>query len=104
MRYPIISMRELEYWILTGRRMYLIDLRGREAYEKGHLQGAVNIPFDELEERLGELPAGIPLVFYCVRGSQSISGRQRGRRPERLPGPSSGRGKMNAPPRNAAAG
>lgn len=72
MRYPIISMRELEYWILTGRRMYLIDLRGREAYEKGHLQGAVNIPFDELEERLGELPAGIPLVFYCVRGSQSM--------------------------------
>ena len=72
MRYPIISMRELEYWIVTGRQMYLIDLRGRDAYEKGHLLGAVNIPFDELEEHLGELPVGIPLVFYCVRGSQSM--------------------------------
>ena len=72
MRYPIISMRELEYWIVTGRQMYLIDLRGRNAYEKSHLLGAVNIPFDELEEHLGELPVGIPLVFYCVRGSQSM--------------------------------
>ncbi len=72
MRYPIISMKELEYWITTGRQMYLVDLRGRDAYEKSHLEGAVNIPFDELKERLDELPAGMPLVFYCVRGSQSM--------------------------------
>lgn len=72
MRYPIISMRELDYWIGGNRLMYLVDLRGREAYARGHLQGAVNIPFDELEERLGELPVGVPLVFYCVRGSQSM--------------------------------
>ena len=72
MYYPIISMRELDYWIGIGRQMYLVDLRGRDAYAKSHLRGAVNIPFDELDERLGELPAGVPLVFYCVRGSQSM--------------------------------
>ena len=65
-------MRELEYWISTEKQMYLVDLRGRDAYERGHLKGAVNIPFDELEDRLEELPAGMPLVFYCVRGSQSM--------------------------------
>ncbi len=72
MRYPIISMRQLDFWIAQNRQMYLVDLRGREAYERGHLRGAVNIPFDELEDRLAELPAGLPLVFYCTRGSQSM--------------------------------
>ena len=26
--------------------MYLIDVRDRESYEKGHLQGAVSVPLD----------------------------------------------------------
>ncbi|WP_040391819.1 rhodanese-like domain-containing protein, partial [Catelliglobosispora koreensis] len=30
-----------------------------------HLPGAINIPIDELEDRLGEIPAGPEVVAYC---------------------------------------
>lgn len=77
MRYPTISMRELDCWISWGRPMELIDLRSRSAYEVSHLRGAVNIPFEELEDmiyegRLFEYQEGSPLVLYCARGGQSM--------------------------------
>lgn len=77
MRYPTISMRELDRWITCGRHMELIDLRSRGAYAYSHLRGAINIPYDELEEtmeegRLFEFQQGVPLVLYCARGSQSL--------------------------------
>lgn len=77
MRYPTISMRELDCWITCKRPMELIDLRTPGAYGYSHLTGAVNIPFEELEDmieegRLFELQKGIPLVLYCARGSQSL--------------------------------
>lgn len=72
MLYPTITMRELDNWILYGKDMYLVDLRNRGSYDRCHLTGAVNIPFEELEEHLGELPSDCPIVFYCSRGSQSM--------------------------------
>lgn len=76
MDYPTISMRELDCWITCNTPMELIDLRSREAYEYSHLKGAVNIPFQELEEMLerGEfcLCTDVPLVLYCARGSLSM--------------------------------
>ena len=36
-----------------------------EEFEAGHIPGAVSIPIDELEERLGELPKGKEVVAYC---------------------------------------
>ena len=70
--YQTISMRELEQWIAYGRPMYLVDLRRREQYHQGHLMGAVNIPFEELEEYVDEMPKTVPTVFYCGKGSKSI--------------------------------
>ena len=69
---PTMSMKELEMWIQAGRPMVLVDLRSRQEYEAGHLQGAVNIPYEELETRLEEIPRQLPCVLYCSRGSQSL--------------------------------
>lgn len=70
--YPTISMRELESWIAGSRQMYLVDLRSRWSFSRGHLLGAVNIPYEELEDRAEELPRDMPVVFYCQRGSKSL--------------------------------
>lgn len=43
----------------------LIDVRSAEEYALGHLPGALNIPTDELEARLSELPPGRDIVAYC---------------------------------------
>ncbi len=43
----------------------LVDVRPREEYEAGHIDGARSIPLDELEQRLAELPADREVVAYC---------------------------------------
>jgi rhodanese-related sulfurtransferase len=41
----------------------LVDARSREAYERGHVPGAVSLP-DFREETIAALPEG-PIVTYC---------------------------------------
>lgn len=43
----------------------LLDVRTEADYALGHLPGAINIPFEELAQRLAELPADRPVVAYC---------------------------------------
>ena len=43
----------------------LLDVRPAEEYAAGHLPGAINIPADELEAHLAELPADREIVAYC---------------------------------------
>ncbi|RKG74253.1 rhodanese-like domain-containing protein [Corallococcus exercitus] len=50
----------------------LVDVRSPEEFAAGHLQGAVNIPVDQLEQRLGELGSPqTPVVVYCRSGARS---------------------------------
>ncbi len=46
-------------------RVTVLDVRPAEEFDAGHIAGAVSIPIDELEERLGELPKGKEVVAYC---------------------------------------
>jgi rhodanese-related sulfurtransferase len=43
----------------------VLDVRPAAEYAAGHIAGAVSIPLDELEARLGELPASTEIVAYC---------------------------------------
>ena len=43
----------------------LLDVRPRQEFETGHLRGAINIPIDELPDRLGELPRDGQIITYC---------------------------------------
>jgi rhodanese-related sulfurtransferase/predicted transcriptional regulator len=43
----------------------LVDVRPKEEFEAGHIEGARSIPIDELEQRLAELPADREVVAYC---------------------------------------
>lgn len=50
----------------------LLDVRTREEFAAGHIDGATNIPVQELEERLDELGAkDAALVVYCRTGRRS---------------------------------
>jgi rhodanese-related sulfurtransferase/DNA-binding transcriptional ArsR family regulator len=43
----------------------LLDVRPQDEFALGHLPGALNVPLDELERRMAELPAGTDIVAYC---------------------------------------
>ncbi len=46
-------------------RFFLLDLRPEAEFHHHHLPGAHNIPFDQLRERLAEIPRDKPIVAYC---------------------------------------
>ncbi|MEO6197870.1 MAG: metalloregulator ArsR/SmtB family transcription factor [Dehalococcoidia bacterium] len=50
---------------LLKAKAVLLDVRTRQEFDAGHLRGAVNIPIDELPERLGELPRDRQVITYC---------------------------------------
>ncbi|PHM61540.1 ArsR/SmtB family transcription factor [Xenorhabdus ishibashii] len=50
---------------LKAKSMTLLDVRPKEEFEQGHLPDAINIPVDELENRLDELASNKELIAYC---------------------------------------
>lgn len=62
---PTVQWHELDDALRAGAA--LIDVRSVEEHANGAIPGAVNVPLDELRDRLGELPDG-PLVVHCQVG------------------------------------
>ncbi|MDD6468024.1 MAG: FAD-dependent oxidoreductase [Erysipelotrichaceae bacterium] len=51
--------------------VFLLDCRTPKEYSNGHAQGFVNIPVDELRERLNEVPQEKPVYVMCQSGLRS---------------------------------
>lgn len=51
----------------------VVDVRSPGEFQGGAYPGAVNIPVQELEGRLGELPKDRPIVVYCASGARSAA-------------------------------
>jgi hydroxyacylglutathione hydrolase len=54
----------------------LIDVREISEYDEAHAPGALHVPYQQLEGRLAELPAGRDIIVYCgsgVRSSLAVS-------------------------------
>lgn len=58
--------RELRDADLT--KVTLVDVRTADEYALGHIDGALNIPLDDLRERIGEIPSDRPVYVYCGVG------------------------------------
>ena len=50
---------------MQAGEVVVLDVRPSAEYAAGHLPGAVNVPPDELEARLADVPAGQSVVAYC---------------------------------------
>lgn len=59
----------------AGEDIYILDIRSTKNFTDGHLPGARNIPFHELEQREKELPLNIEIVIY---GDSELQGFQAG--------------------------
>jgi rhodanese-related sulfurtransferase len=60
----LINPKELRERRESGEEPLIIDVRGPEEYQAGHVSGAVNILVGELAGRLGEVPQGRLAVPY----------------------------------------
>ena len=52
----------------------LVDVRSPAEFSAGHVDGAINVPVQELAQRAGELgDTAKPVVVYCASGMRSAS-------------------------------
>ncbi|MBX5481229.1 MAG: rhodanese-like domain-containing protein [Myxococcaceae bacterium] len=52
----------------------LLDVRTPQEFMAGHLEGAKNIPVQELQRRLDEVgPKSTPVVVYCAGGMRAAA-------------------------------
>lgn len=56
---------------LEKGRAFLLDVRSPSEYRQDHIDGAVNIPLDELRDRMGEIPEDQEVWAYCAVGQRS---------------------------------
>lgn len=49
-------------------KVFLLDVRTTTEFSLGSIPGAVNIPLDDLRERLLEIPIGKPIYLFCAVG------------------------------------
>lgn len=69
-----ISDQELLARIDAGDALLVLDVRSPKEFEAGHIPGAVNLPYDQVDERVGELGPSRdrPVVVYCEHGPRAF--------------------------------
>jgi rhodanese-related sulfurtransferase len=71
---PSITPSELQARRDGGDAPTVIDVRSAEEYAAGHIPGAVNIPFDQIVERIGSVPTPHGVALYCLVGPRARKG------------------------------
>ena len=67
---PQLSAAELAP-MLSRREVQVIDVRGANEWEAGHLPGVANIPLASLRARVAEIPSDQLVVMQCQSGGRS---------------------------------
>lgn len=55
----------------------IVDVRERDEWDAGRIDGATHIPVDELDDRMGELDRDRAVVTVCRSGSRSAGAARR---------------------------
>ena len=69
--YGNVSVQEASNLIADTPDLVILDVRTIAEFNDGHIEGATNIPVDELSTRLSELSKNDELLVYCRTGNRS---------------------------------
>lgn len=69
-----VERGELRERLKRREKLLVIDVRSAEEFAAGHIDGAVNIPTDQLVARLGEVPNDLAVVTVCNFGGARSCG------------------------------
>jgi rhodanese-related sulfurtransferase len=62
---PRIEGSEIKKLVDKGDAV-VVDVRSKDAWDTGHVQGALHIPLEQLTQRLKELPKDKLIAAYCT--------------------------------------
>jgi adenylyltransferase/sulfurtransferase len=67
-----MNVESLKQRLDAKQDIFVLDVRRPQELEQaGMIEGSVNIPIDDLESRLAEVPKDKPLAIYCHRGGRA---------------------------------
>jgi len=56
---------------LKGEENILLDVRTPAEHQARTIKGAINIPLEDIRDKLGEIPKGKPIIVFCEVGYRS---------------------------------
>lgn len=74
--YQTLTPSQLKQMVDRREDIYLIDLRIEEQFAQGHIQGAVNIPYNRLGVKMSSIPRDKKVVLYCNTENRATGGAQ----------------------------
>ncbi|MBK7761904.1 MAG: MBL fold metallo-hydrolase [Bacteroidetes bacterium] len=66
-----ISAEKLES-LYENESPILIDIRKKSEYDSEHIVNAINIPLNEINQHLAEIPKNKPFILHCAGGYRSM--------------------------------
>jgi hydroxyacylglutathione hydrolase len=67
----LLSVHQLKEMLDRHDELTVLDTRGQEEWESGHLDGAIHIYVGHLEQRLSAVPRDKPVAVYCKTGHRA---------------------------------
>lgn len=61
--------KDLENIIANGA--LIIDVRTKEEYKEGHIDGSLNLPLNDIKKATSWLVKDIPTILICASGTRS---------------------------------
>jgi hydroxyacylglutathione hydrolase len=68
---PLLSVHQLKRMLDQGEELLVLDTRGQDEWESGHIAGSLHIYVGYLEQRLAEVPKGKPIAVICNVGHRA---------------------------------
>lgn len=73
-----ISYKKMEDMLQKNKDAILLDVRSKQEYEEGHLDGSINIPLYEIDKELEKLPDKKSMILiYCASGHRSKQAKEK---------------------------
>lgn len=71
-----MSVEEVNAYLTAGNKPVLVDIRGLDEWERGHLDGAIHVPRGHLEAEIEDQVSdkSAEVVVYCAGGVRSLLG------------------------------
>ena len=66
-----VTVAQAREMIISNRYLVILDVRTPTEFSNGHIEGAINIPVDNIKERIKELNLRDKILVYCGSGSRS---------------------------------
>jgi rhodanese-related sulfurtransferase len=67
-----IDPDEVERLLASDDPPRVVDIRTPAAFERGHIPGSVNVPFEQIPERAADLAGEDRVVTVCPHGQASV--------------------------------